>query len=164
MADRGKAFERELKESMEAAGLMVERIPDNTYWNGARMVSKQTPADFHAYKSSESLVCLMVEAKATSTKRIDFARLEPHQEEALAGFERFHRDAHGFVAVNFYDNVSIRRLNRCFMVPIGVWEEYKGLCGRKSLSLAQCEEDPLIEECPRAAGSVYDMSSWASKF
>lgn len=164
MADRGKAFEKELRDSMLNVGMMVERIPDNTYWNGHRMVSKQTPADFHAYKASKRLVCFMIEAKATSTSRLDFARLEEHQRCALIDFDAFHEDAHGYVAVNFYDKVSIRRSNKCFMVPIAVWDEYEMLGGRKSLALRQCEEDERIVECPRIAGSIFDMAEWIQNF
>lgn len=164
MADRGKAFEKELKDSMLNVNMMVERIPDATYWNGHRMVSKQTPADFHAYKASKRLVCFMVEAKATSTPRLDFARLEEHQYDALMEFDEFHEDAHGYVAVNFYDKVSIRRSNRCFMVPIAVWSEYKHGGKRKSLALRQCEEDDRVVECPRIGGSIFDMEKWIEHF
>ena len=104
----------------------------------------------------------MIEAKAVSGKSLPFSRLETHQKEALVGFDAFHDNAHGWVAANFYDSTNIRKFNWCYMIPIDVWNEYETSGERKSLSLKQCQEDERIIECPRAPGSMYDMSNWSS--
>lgn len=164
MANRGKAFENELRVSMETAGLYVERIPDALFWTGERIASRQTPSDFHAYKAATNLECFMIEAKAVSGKSLPFNRLEPHQREALISFNNFHANAHGYVAANFYDGNNLRNYNKCYMIPIDVWAEYEGGSERKSLPVKACEDDPRIIECPRAPGSIYDMNNWSSIF
>lgn len=156
----GKRFERELKASMELAGFMVERIPDGVYWDGRRMASNRTPADFHAWIAGSSLKSLMIEAKASGSGRFEFSRLESHQMESLAKFESIHKDALGYVALNFYDPANLRVMNRCYMVPINVWVEYAQSSERKSLPLSACEEDGRIIFCPRMKGSMYDMSGF----
>ena len=147
---------------MEQEGLLVERIPDAVYWTGKRIASRQTPSDFHAYKAATNLECFMIEAKAVSGKSLPFARLEPHQKKALEDFDKFHANAHGWVAVNFYDGSNIRKFNRCYMIPIDVWNEYEDSGERKSLPIQACDDDERIVECPRAPGSMYFMSNWSS--
>lgn len=164
MANRGKVFETELRFSLEHVGMLVERIPDAVYWTGNRIASRQTPSDFHAYKSATNLECFMIEAKAVSGKSLPFNRLEEHQGKALRDFDNFHKNAHGYIAVNFYDGHNIRKFNRCFMIPIDVWDEYESSNERKSLPLKSCEDDQRIIECPRAPGSIYDMGVWSGIF
>lgn len=157
MRNRGKTFEAELKSSMENAGLLVERIPDKVYWNGYRMCSDETPADFLAFMPTEQLKGMMVEAKATSTRRLACDRLRQHQHDALCQFERFHPDMHGYVAINFYDKDNIRKMNNCFMVPIYVWDaHFSGT--KKSISMDDCSQYPGVVMCNRIKGSMYDMS------
>lgn len=156
---RGKVFETELKSSIEHQGVMIERIPDKVFWNGKRLLSQQTKADFIAYVARQRVIPLMIEAKATAEKRIAFNALQEHQRDALVEFEGYHEDMKSFVAVNFYDNVNIRRMNRCFMVPISVWVEYEA-GDKKSISIAIMESDERIIECERVAGSIYDMTPW----
>lgn len=160
---RGKVFEGELKSSIERQGVMIERIPDKVFWNGKRLLSQQTKADFIAYVARDRIIPLMIEAKATAEKRIAFNALQEHQRAALIEFEAYHEDMRAFVAVNFYDSVSIRKLNRCFMVPISTWVEYEG-GDRKSIPLAMMESDPRIIECERVPGSIYDMTPWLKMF
>lgn len=156
---RGKVFETELKSSIEHKGVMIERIPDKLFWNGKRLLSQQTKADFIAYVAQDRVIPLMIEAKATAEKRISFSALQDHQEEALIAFEAYHEDMLAFVAVNFYDSTNIRRMNRCFMVPISVWMEYKAGT-RKSIPMADMDSDGRIIECKRISGSIYDMDPW----
>lgn len=159
MAVRGKVFEGELKRSMENAGVYVERIPDKVFWNGHRMAGEQTPADFVMFAPvGDRVHGLMVEAKAVGGKSIPFDRLQPHQAAALDAFGSHHRDMHGYVAVNYYDKANVKRFNELYMVPFEVWRGYEEAGERKSLALSQCEDDPRIVMCPRAKGSVYDMS------
>lgn len=160
MANRGKSFEKELKESVGLAGGYVSRIPDKVYWNGHRMASEQTPSDFLMYVPKDRLHGLMVEAKAVGGKSLPFDRLQPHQLAALEEFDSFHEDMHGYVAVDFYDRANVRKFNECYMVPVAVWSEYAASGERKSLSLQQCSDDPRISKCRRAKGSVYDMSEF----
>lgn len=160
---RGKVFETELKSSVEHCGVMIERIPDKVFWNGRRLLSQQTKADFIAYVARDRVIPLMIEAKATADKRIAFSALQPHQREALLAFEAYHEDMRAFVAVNLYDSVSIRRMNRCFIIPISVWAEYEE-GDRKSIPLASLESDGRIIECPRTAGSIFDMVPWLENF
>lgn len=159
----GKRFEGKLKASMEAAGVFSMRIPDKLYISGGRVRSEETPADFVAYVSTEyALECMLIEAKACSRNRIPFDALKPHQDEALTRFDGMHGNAHGVVAVNFYDSVSLSRMDVCFMVPIEVWREYRE-GDMKSLSHDDCTGDKRISLCPKD-GALYDMSGWIRGF
>lgn len=162
MANRGKDFEKEFRGSLEAVDMLVERIPDKIYWTGHRIASEESIADFFAFKHGEKVVPLLIECKATSTRRIDFSALKDHQKDALVGFNEFHADSKGYVAVNFYDKVSIRRFNVCYMIPIDVWVEYLENSDRKSIPISACEDDERIIECPRCKGSIYNMAKWYS--
>ena len=158
MPNAGKRFETQLKSSMELAGFTVHRIQDGMYWDGRRMASNQTPADFYAWLAGERLHSLMVEAKASSSKRLDYSRLAEHQLESLVRFDGMHQDAHGYIAANFYDSDNVRNMNRCYMVPVGAWVEHMESGERKSLSMGECEEDDRVLFCPRIRGSMYDMT------
>ena len=106
---------------MEAVGIHVMRIPDKLYVVGRRICSEETPADYAAwYPTDYALECMLVEAKACSRNRLPFSSLQPHRRDALRAFEGLHGNAHGFVAVNFYDQVSLSRMDICFMIPIQV--------------------------------------------
>ena len=154
----GKRFETRLKKSMERAGMLAMRIPDKVYWNGSRIASEETPADFNAYAVIDGeLHCYLIEAKACSSKRVEFSRLKPHQHDALHSFDSMHGDMHGFVAVNFYDSVSLRAMDVCCMVPISVWDEY-AMGESKSLNHEKCSNDSRIVICPKITGAVYDMA------
>lgn len=158
--DNGKRFEKKFRESLEQVGCVsVERIPDNTYWNGRRMVSSETPCDFNVFVRGKSLKCVKVECKATGDKNIRFDRLETHQSDALKAHEDFHADCLSFVAVNFYDRVSIARQDLCYLVPIAVWHYLEATLGRKSLPIEECESNPYILKCPKK-GRLYDMENW----
>lgn len=160
MSKRGKNFEKEFKNSIEAVGMYAMRIADKVYWNGTRIASEQTPADFLAYLSCGKLIGLMVECKATAQKSLPFDNLQPHQREALETFDGFDVDARGYVAINFYDGSNIRNRNECYLVPISVWGEYADRGDRKSISMKTCAADPRIIGCPRIKGSIYDMSEF----
>lgn len=162
MQNRGKHFEREFKNSLEAVDMYAMRIADKIYWNGARIVSEQTPADFLAYLSCDRLIGLMFECKATAQKSLPFDNLQEHQRAALMQFDKFHDDAKGFIAVNFYDSAGIKNRNECFIIPIDVWLEYESKGDRKSISMAACFDDERIINCPRAKGSIYDMSQFVN--
>ena len=157
----GKRFEGRLSSSLSEAGLYVQRIPDKVYWTGRRVVSEETPADFiscYTQASDGRVRNFLIEAKACSQSRLPFNRLEAHQHDALLEFDVMHPDMYGFVAVNYYDPVSIRNLDVCFMVPIAVWDEYAG-GDMKSLSHDDCSGDDRIYMCQKV-GVVYDMSRW----
>lgn len=158
--DPGKRFEAKLSASMENAGLHVMRIPDKVYWTGSRLVSEETPADFqcgYAQSYNGELHAILVEAKACSKHRIPFDRLKRHQHDALMEYEEMNRNSHGFVAVNFYDPVSLSALDVCFMVPIKVWDEHAA-GDMKSLSHDDCLDDERVFLCPKMKGSMYDLS------
>lgn len=162
----GKRFEAKLKSSFERCGMYAMRIPDKVYWTGSRIASDETPADFVAFnvsKADGSLHCYLIEAKACSRSRINFSALKSHQKEALVGFDSMHEDMHGYVAVNFYDSVSLSRLDVCFMVPISVWTEYESKDGAmKSISHAECLNDDRVFFCQKVKGGVYDMEVFAN--
>lgn len=158
----GKRFEGKLLSSMKAVGMFAMRIPDKLYWTGSRIASEETPADFiasYACGYDGELHQYLIEAKACSKNRIMFSQLKEHQESALSEFESLHRNSHGFVAVNYYDSVSLSRLDVCFLVPISVWVALKNAeNAMKSLSHDECLEHDEIVFCPKMAGSKYDMS------
>ena len=156
--NRGKVFEAELKSSLECTGFTVMRIADRVYFDGHAIKSEQTPADFLAWYPAEHVECFMFEAKATGEKRIDFDRVQPHQEQALLDFDSTHADMHGYVAVNFYNKENIRSFNQMYFVPISTWVELKGSLDRKSLPFDVCEDNEDIIKCVRVKGSVYDVS------
>lgn len=157
----GKRFEKKFHESLDAAGVYTERIQDCAYWNGYRMVGNKTAGDFRCYiPASKSLKSLLIENKATSSKRIEYDRLEEHQHASLVSFDNLHRDAQGWVAVNFYNSVSVARCDMCFMVPIAVWDEYVSDDSRKSIPMDTFIDDDRIIECPKVKGAIYDMSAW----
>ena len=156
---RGKVFEGELKRSMEEAGVLVHRIRDGRVAAGyGQAMGLKNPCDFYAWAvSGERLVAVAIEAKAVGVPRLPFENVQPHQVEALAQFDLLHKDMKAYIAVNFYDTNSIRKLNRCFMLPIADYEE--ALQGdAKSVPLAYFEERAV--ECPRMKGQLYDMSGW----
>lgn len=153
----GKRFEAKMKASMDAAGMFCMRIPDKVYWNGSRMASEETPADFIACSVGDGLQCYLIECKACSSERIAFARLKRHQGEALESFDSMHGDMHGIVAVNFYSSVSLARLDVCFLVPIAVWREYEA-GDMKSLSHADCLKDGRILMCQKGRGGIYMLA------
>ena len=159
MSNRGKNFEREFKNSLESFGMYAMRIADKVYWNGIRMASEQTPADFLAYLSCDRLVALMIECKATAQKSLPFDNLQQHQRDALETFDAFDDDAKGYIAVNFYDGSNIRNRNECYLIPISIWCEYADKGDRKSISIDSCRGDDRIICCPRVKGSMFDISS-----
>ena len=136
------------------------RIPDKLYWTGKMIASEETPADFLCHYGDAPdghLRAVLVEAKACSRHRLNFDALKEHQRDALLDFEGMHPHSHGYVALNFYDNVNIRRLNECYMVPISVWEEYRTREeAMKSISREECAADARIAGCPRT-GQLFDM-------
>ena len=160
--DPGKRFEGKLSESLKASGVHVMRIPDKLYWTGKRLASGKTPADFiasYAQMYDGVLHQFLIEAKACSGHRLPYDKLQEHQHDALADYERIHENSHGLVAVNFYDPVSIARMDVCFMVPIDVWDEHAA-GSMKSISHEECLEDDRITLCQKAAGGIYDMTRW----
>jgi Holliday junction resolvase len=159
---RGKAFELELRRSMEAVGLYVHRISDSVGFNGYRVVGSPTPGDFFAFRGGDELACALIEAKATSSGRLELARIQPHQMDSLVEFDGLSGRSHGWVAINYYDKENIRSLNRCFMVPIGEVVRVSQDDGLpKSMSMSMCESMHGAVECVRIKGSMYDMSAWA---
>lgn len=160
---RGKAFESELKKSLEKAGCLAHRIKDSVIWNGKVMVGQETPADLYCFSNvSGKLSVNLIECKAVSGKSIPFDRVKQHQLNSLLEFEAYDEDCHGFIAVDFYDKENVRKFNVCYMIGIDVWQEYIGHSDRKSLPVAACDSDPRIIECPRVSGGVFDMSEWVS--
>lgn len=160
--DRGKAFERELAASMRAAGLLVHRIRDCVMYANGRSYGEKNPCDFYALAPvGDSVVALAVEAKAVSGESIPFDRLQRHQLEALLEFDSISRSMGGYVAVNFYELGNLRGLNRMFMVPVAFWAAKMASSDRKSLAMSECEAAVECVECPRCAGSEYDMRGWS---
>ena len=162
MKDHGKVFEADVRKSLSVFdNVHVDRIHDSVTWGGHGMIGSPTPGDFWIFKrNGEQLPIVLLEAKATSTRRLDFSRVEDHQRDSLAEMDSFHRRSSGWIAVNFYDPNDIRHMNRCFMIPIVVWDEYAAKGDRKSIALSSCEEDKRIIECPRVKGSIFNMSAW----
>ena len=163
MANRGKKFESEFKGGLERCGCYAMRIPDKLIWAKNRLVSQETPADYVAYFShGGKTIPIMAECKATSQNRLDFAKLQEHQRKALQDFDAFSPDTVAVVAANYYDISNLRALNRCFIIPISVWDEYADKGDRKSLPMKSCVDDDRIIECDRCKGSTYDMAAWLS--
>lgn len=159
---RGKDFEGELAESMRAAGVLTHRIRDGYTIVGGHKVSQKNPCDFYAWKPTpRGVVCLAVEAKATSEASLPFDNVQPHQVESLLEFECAHPDMHGFLAVNFYSSDGLRDGNRMFFVPIITYASYVSSSGRKSLPKGFLEEDPTCVECMRVEGMRWDVGRWA---
>lgn len=160
--DHGKRFERELKESMEACGAMVHRIPDVQLFNGRTMMGVKTPADFYAWLMTPvGLFSIIIEAKATALTNLSFDRVQPHQMASMAQFCTYAPHMVAYVAIDFWRKSGpISQRNTCFMVPYGVFEEYMSKGERKSLPLDACIKDDRIVLCPRGSGR-YDMAPWA---
>lgn len=157
--DNGKIFERELFASLQKSGFRVSRITDKTFWAGNRMMSSESEADFWVFGAAERLSVALVEAKSVSAKSLPLDRLQEHQESALVGYDSYHGDCHGFVAVNFYDKNDKRGFNTAFLIPIKTWMGFKRkmeALGRKSIPLAAFEEEPSVIKCPRIKGQMYD--------
>ena len=158
----GKRFEAKLASSLELAGLHVMRIPDKVYWTGKRLVSEETPADFLACwapRYDGELHQFLIEAKACSKHRLPYDKLQGHQHDALVDYDSLHENSHGIVAVNYYDHISISRMDVCFMVPISVWDEHAA-GSMKSLSHEECLEDDRIILCQKVQGGTYGMERW----
>lgn len=157
--DNGKVFERELLASFKRSGFRAHRISDKMFWSGNRPMSSESEADFWVFGAAESLSAALVEAKAVSARSLPLDRLQEHQRAALVDFDGFHEDAHGFVAVNFYDKDDKRSFNTAFLVPIGTWvrfEETTAALGRKSIPYAAFDDEPSVIKCPRIKGQMYD--------
>ena len=158
----GKVFERELFKSFEYAGLLPKRITDRTFLSGNRILSQESEADFWVFDTAkDNLRVALVEAKATKNKSFSLEKLKEHQYEALLAFENEHKDAHGFVAVNFYDKDNRRNFNICYLVPILTWRDLKEAMkkrGRKSIPLAVFETDENVIKCVRIQHSMFDVS------
>lgn len=150
----GKRFERQWAASADRfGGTKVFRIPDKIFVSGNHIRSTESEADFFWFSESGSAI---VECKAKAGKSIPFNMLRDHQRDSLVEFSRY-MDA--IVAVNLYDPENIRSWNRCFHVPIAVWEELRNSLGRKSLPLQVLEDDDRITEFPRIKGSMWDMEA-----
>ena len=158
----GKRFEARLADSLRTVGLYVQRIPDKVYWTGRRIVSEETPADFiasYAQCYDGRLRQYLIEAKACSKNRIMYSQLKEHQERALLEFDALHEDSHGYVAVNYYDPVSIARLDVCFLIPIATWVSMRDAEGAmKSLSHDECLSADGAVICPKVGGGMYDLT------
>ena len=156
----GKRYEQKLKESFRQAGYFHYRIVDNVYRVHNKVQSIQTLADMIVMGTKiggygSSLHGYLIEAKAESTKSLSFSRLSEHQYQALKDFDSIHENMHGMVAINFYDQINIRRKDRCFFVPINVWDLYKD-GDRASISEEQCQDDSYIIECEKV-GTCYKI-------
>ena len=162
---QGKRFEREFNSSVtnaDGAYGVLCRITDKVFNDGfGHMKSEESVADFWWFIPRVSLHCILVECKATSTKRITFASLAEHQKVSLRDHESLHEAAHGVVAVNVYDPLDKRHVNRLFIIPIDVWCEYES-GEKKSIALKSLEEDDRIFECPRVKGSIWDLSKYVA--
>lgn len=157
----GKRFEGKLLASMRGAGMFAMRIPDKLYLAGGRIASEETPADFiasYAQCYDGKLRQYLIEAKACSKNRIMYSQLKEHQERALLEFDALHEDSHGYVAVNYYDPVSISRLDVCFLIPISTWVSMRDAEGAmKSLSHDECLSADGAVICPKVGGGMYDL-------
>jgi hypothetical protein len=156
----GGTLQQQFKKSAEPFG-MCFRIPDSTYVVkkkvGFEMGSKKSLADFFWFIVDGGLKVVLVEAKASAEKRIEFGRLQPHQKDALVDFDGLDRQTYGYIAVNLYDPNNVRNDNRLFMVPVSVWSELESVGDRKSIPLKTLDEREDIIECPRCTGSRWDM-------
>jgi hypothetical protein len=156
----GKTFEGQFRKSMEEYAWVL-RIPDAVFlMAGGGTASAKTPADFVVVvPKSDVIHFMLVECKAIGGISIPFDRLDEHQNGYLTKVEGIHPHCHGLVAINFYGE-DVRLVNRLFMVPIEVWNEYATRGDRKSLPVSSCELDPRIIECPRVKGSIWEVSQY----
>lgn len=156
----GKRFERQWAASAaNIPNTKVFRIPDKIFIAGNAVRSTESEADFFWFGEGLSFARI-VECKAHQGKSIPFSALREHQRASLLEYSRFMESV---VAVNLYDSENLRKSNRCWHVPIGVWVEYEGGLGRKSLPLQVLEDDDRIQEFPRIAGSMWDLGASAPK-
>ena len=115
---RGKAFERELRKSFDQTpDALAYRIQDSVFIKNGRMVGSETPGDLWVFCKAGGLTAHLVEAKATSRKSFAFSMLSEGQVSSLRLFDVFSEGAMSWVAVNFYDEYSLRARNVCVMLP-----------------------------------------------
>ena len=141
----GKRFEEKFRKGASAAGYVM-RIPDKIYWNGQRVMSEESEADFLVFAESGTW---MVECKASSQKRLAFDRVKEHQERSLSEFEWIGKSNHGLLAIEFY-GTDYRKDKRMFLLPISRWLEFERAGGRSSMPMSEVER--LGVECPHVKG------------
>lgn len=149
----GKRFEDKFRRSLELRDGLPMRLQDKCFLGrDGRLLSEPSEGDFlffgrdgHAY---------LIECKATGVARFPFDKLKEKQERSLLDFDAVADNCHGLVALNFYGS-DIRKDNRCFLVGIRDYLEYKRACGRKSMPLSAAEE--VCTECPRIKGAVWEL-------
>lgn len=155
---RGKAFERELRKSFDRApDALAYRIQDSVFIKNGHMVGSETPGDLWVFCKAGGLTAHLVEAKATSRKSFAFSMLSEGQVSSLSLFDAFSDGAMSWVAVNFYDEYSLRARNVCAILP---FREVARLSADGAKSVPMDDAVSLGVVCPRSAGGVYDMSPW----
>lgn len=146
----GKRFEEKFKESLDRKGYAL-RIQDKVFMGqNGRLLSKEGEGDFWYFAKSGDVY--LIECKATGVPRFPFDKLT--QEQSLVDFEAVAESYHSLVALNFYGE-NIRTDNRCFLIPIWDYLDYKLTCGRKSMPLSAAEQ--VGTECPRIKGNIWDL-------
>lgn len=146
----GKRFEDKFKDSLDRKGYAL-RIQDKVFMGqNGRLLSKEGEGDFWFFSGTGDV--FLIECKATGTRRFPFEKLT--QEESLLGFEQVAGNFHSLVALNFYGE-NVRTDNRCFLIPIRDYMDYKLACGRKSMPLSAAEQ--VGTECPRIKGNIWDL-------
>jgi len=161
VANRGKDFEREFRNSVNAyPGVYCYRITDKVYIGSDHKPHKtESPADFYVFDHRfDRLVVYMVECKATASRTsISFSALAEHQGRDLKSFDDMHDDMRSFVAVNFYDSINLRRFNEMYLIPLARWRYYEENLGRKSVARKTLMDDDDVILCKRE-GTLYDIS------
>lgn len=141
----GKRFEEKFRKGAAAAGYVM-RIPDKVFWNGRRVMSEESEADFLVFAETGTW---MVECKASSQKRLAFDKVKEHQERSLAEFEWIGKSNHGLLAIEFY-GPNYRTDKRMFLLSVSKWLEFKRTTERSSMPLSEVER--LGIECPHGRG------------
>lgn len=132
----GKRFEKKFLESVDPHGFIL-RIPDKIYTYQGRIYSDESEADFIIASGTESY---LVECKATCKSCLPFEMVKEHQETALLEYDEVGRNAHGLLAVEFYDKAGYRYPKRMFLLPIVEWLKFKASTTRKSMPISEFEK------------------------
>lgn len=148
MTNPGKRFERKFSESIPD-GVFCIRIPDKVYLLNGKTYSEETEADFIA---SDGTHAYLIECKATSSRSLRRDSVRPHQERSLSEFDSLGDNAHGVLAVEFYDKAGYRKPKRMFLLPIERWFTFwKIVPSRSSMPIHAFES--MAYEVPYSKGA-----------
>lgn len=145
MANIGKIFENELKDSMPDYVICV-RLPDAAQSFGGSMktrFSRKSPFDF-IFWDSENRVIYSIEAKTVKGKSISFERykgdkqrdIHYHQIEALREWQKYKGVVSGFI-------ISFRQIEKTILLPINEFDTLVECIDKVSFNYADLTENNI---------------------